>query len=77
MYPYEKKEDIEPRKIGMSKVTRSGQITLNRKIRNEIGVEIGDYIIFGKTEDNKLFILPAKCKNQEMIPDQDDKSKMP
>jgi AbrB family looped-hinge helix DNA binding protein len=48
--------------IGMSKVTRSGQIALNRKIRKEIGVEIGDYVIFEKAEDNKLYILPAEVK---------------
>ena len=77
MYPYEKKEAIEQKKIGITKVTANGQITLSRKIRNEIGVEIGDYVIFEKTEDNKLFILPAKYKNQEMMLDQDDKSKMP
>jgi len=48
--------------IGTSKVTRSGQITLNRKVRNELGVGIGDYIIFEKIEGNKLFILPAEVK---------------
>lgn len=76
MYPYEKKQDIEPRKIGITKVAANGQITLSRKIRNEIGVEIGDYVIFEKAEDNKLFILSAKCKNQEMKTDQEGKSKM-
>lgn len=70
MYPYEKKEDIEPRKkIGITKVTANGQITLSKKIRDEIGVEIGDYVIFEKTEDNKLFIISAKCENQETMTD--------
>ena len=48
--------------IGISKVTRNGQITLSRKVLNELGVEIGDYIIFEKNEDNKLYILPAEVK---------------
>jgi AbrB family looped-hinge helix DNA binding protein len=48
--------------IGTSKVTRNGQITLNKKIRNELGIEIGDYVIFEKIEGNKLIILPAEFK---------------
>lgn len=52
--------------IGISKVTRNGQITLSRKVRGELGVEIGDYIIFEKTEGNKLFILPAEVKSKKI-----------
>lgn len=52
-------ETMDKSIIGISKVTRNGQITLSRKVLNELGVEIGDYIIFEKIEGNKLFILPG------------------
>lgn len=48
--------------IGTSKVTRSGQITLNRKVRKELGVEIGDYVVFEKIEGNKLYIVKGIIK---------------
>jgi AbrB family looped-hinge helix DNA binding protein len=48
--------------LGWSKVTRSGQITLNRKVRKELGVELGDYVLFEKIEGDKLYILPAEVK---------------
>lgn len=53
--------------IGTSKVTRNGQITLNRKVRKELGIEIGDYILFEKIEGNKLYILPAEVKIKKPI----------
>lgn len=57
-------EVIETEVIGTSKVTRGGQMTLSRKVLNELGVEIGDYVIFEKIEGNKLSILPAKIKKK-------------
>jgi AbrB family looped-hinge helix DNA binding protein len=32
--------------LGESKITRSGQITLDKKIRKELGVREGDYIYY-------------------------------
>lgn len=47
--------------LGQAKVTRGGQVTLNKKIREELGVNIGSYVIFQK-EGNKLVVLPAELK---------------
>jgi len=47
--------------LGQAKVTRGGQVTLNKKIREELGVNIGSYVIFQK-EGTKLVILPAELK---------------
>jgi len=50
--------------LGESKVTRSGQVTLNKKVREELGLDEGDFVVF-KKENNRLFILPAKLKIKE------------
>lgn len=47
--------------LGQAKVTRGGQVTLSRKIREELGVNIGSYVIFQK-EGTKLVLLPAEIK---------------
>ncbi len=47
--------------LGQAKITRGGQVTLNKKIRDELGVDIGSYVVFQK-EGNKLVILPAELK---------------
>lgn len=47
--------------LGHAKITRGGQVTLNKKIREELGVNIGSYVIFQK-EGNKLVVLPAELK---------------
>ena len=47
--------------LGQAKVTRGGQVTLNKKIREELGVNIGGYVIFQK-EGTKLVLLPAELK---------------
>lgn len=47
--------------IGQAKITRGGQVTLNKKIRDELGVDIGSYVIFQK-EGTKLVLLPAELK---------------
>lgn len=45
--------------IGQAKITRGGQVTLNKEVRKELGVDIGSYVMFTK-EGTKLVILPAK-----------------
>ena len=47
--------------IGQAKITRGGQVTLNKKIRDELGLDIGGYVMFQK-EGTKLVILPAEIK---------------
>jgi len=47
--------------LGHAKITRGGQVTLNKKIREELGLNIGSYVIFQK-EGNKLVVLPAELK---------------
>lgn len=47
--------------LGQAKITRGGQITLTKKIRDEIGLEIGSYVMFQK-EGTKLVLLPAEIK---------------
>lgn len=47
--------------LGQAKITRGGQVTLNKKIRDELGVDIGSYVIFQK-EGAKLVLLPAELK---------------
>ena len=47
--------------LGQAKVTRGGQVTLNKKIRDELGVDIGDYVMFQKEAD-RLVLLPAELK---------------
>ncbi len=41
-----------------SKVTRSFQITLPKKLREELGLHEGDYILFQK-DGKKLVLVPA------------------
>ena len=50
--------------LGHAKITRGGQVTLNKKIREELGVNIGSYVIFQK-EGTKLVVLPAELKLKE------------
>lgn len=47
--------------IGQAKITRGGQVTLNKKIRDELGVDIGSYVVFQKDGD-RLILLPAELK---------------
>ena len=47
--------------LGQAKITRGGQVTLNKKIRDELGVDIGSYVMFQK-EGTKLVLLPAEIK---------------
>ena len=47
--------------LGQAKITRGGQVTLSKKIRHELGVDIGGYVLFRK-EGNKLVMLPAEIK---------------
>ena len=47
--------------LGQAKVTRGGQVTLNKKIRDELGLDIGSYVMFQK-EGTKLVLLPAEIK---------------
>lgn len=47
--------------LGQAKITRGGQVTLNKKIRDELGLDIGSYVIFQK-EGTKLVVLPAEIK---------------
>lgn len=47
--------------LGQAKITRGGQVTLNKKIRDELGLDIGGYVIFQK-EGTKLVVLPAEIK---------------
>ena len=47
--------------FGQAKITRGGQVTLNKKIRDELGLDIGSYVMFQK-EGSKLVLLPAEIK---------------
>jgi len=47
--------------LGQAKITRGGQVTLNKKIRDELGVDIGSYVMF-QIEGTKLVLLPAEIK---------------
>lgn len=47
--------------LGQAKITTGGQITLSKKIRNELGVDIGNYVIFQK-DGAKLVLRPAELK---------------
>lgn len=47
--------------LGQTKITRGGQITLSKKVRDFLGVETGGYVLFQK-QGNKLVIMPAEIK---------------
>lgn len=47
--------------LGQAKISTGGQITLNKKIRDELGVDIGNYVMFQK-DGTKLVLLPAELK---------------
>jgi AbrB family looped-hinge helix DNA binding protein len=47
--------------LGQAKITRGGQVTLSKKIREELGVDIGSYVLFQK-DGNRLVLLPAELK---------------
>lgn len=47
--------------LGQAKITRGGQVTLSKKVREELGVDIGSYVMFQK-EGSKLVLLPAELK---------------
>lgn len=48
-------------KIGESKVTRNGQITLNKPLREELNINEGDYVIFIK-EGKKIHLVLGEIK---------------
>lgn len=52
---------IMTKTLGQAKITRGGQVTLNKKIRDDLGVDIGSYVMFQK-EGTKLVLLPAEIK---------------
>ena len=39
----------------------SGQVTLSKKIREELGVDMGSYVMFQK-EGSRLLMLPAEIR---------------
>lgn len=47
--------------LGQAKITRGGQVTLSKKVRQRLNVEIGNYIVF-IVEGGKLVIIPAEIK---------------
>lgn len=47
--------------LGQAKITRGGQVTLSRKVREELGVDIGGYVLFLK-EGTNLVVTPAEIK---------------
>lgn len=47
--------------LGQAKITRGGQVTLSKKVRDELGVDIGGYVLFQK-EGTKLVVMPAEIK---------------
>lgn len=44
--------------LGASKVTRRGQITLNRAVRESLGVVEGDYVMFVK-QGKRVYVIAA------------------
>lgn len=51
--------------VGQAKITTGGQVTLNKKIREMLGVDIGSYVLFQKDGD-KLVLLPAELKPRDI-----------
>lgn len=49
------------KKIGESKITRNGQITLSKPLRKELKIDEGDYVIFLK-ESRGVRLVPAEIK---------------
>ncbi len=47
--------------LGQAKITRGGQVTLSKKVREALGVNIGGYVLFQK-EGTKLVVMPAEIK---------------
>lgn len=47
--------------LGQAKITRGGQVTLCGKVRKELGIDIGDYVIFQKV-GKYMVIMPAEIK---------------
>lgn len=47
--------------IGQAKITRGGQVTLSKKVRDVLGVDVGSYVIF-QIDGKKLVIMPAEIK---------------
>ena len=49
----------------ITKVTSKGQVTLPKKIREELGIEFGDFIDF-QVKDNMVIIKPIHNKGDLM-----------
>ena len=47
--------------LGQAKITRGGQITLSKKVRDALKVDIGNYVMF-QQDGSKLVIMPAEIK---------------
>lgn len=47
------------KRMGEAKITRGGQVTLTKFVRQEMDVRVGDYVIFLKDGD-KIVIVPAE-----------------
>lgn len=47
--------------IGHAKITRGGQVTLSKKVRDELGVDVGSYVMFQK-EGTNIVMLPAEIR---------------
>lgn len=47
--------------VGQAKVTRGGQVTLSKKVRDALKIDIGNYVLF-KQDGTKLVIIPAEIK---------------
>lgn len=52
-------ERLTLKRMGEAKITRGGQVTLNRMVRQEMDVKEGDYVIFLKDGD-KIILVPAE-----------------
>lgn len=48
-------------RLGQAKITRGGQVTFSKKVREALGVDIGDYLVF-QMEGSKLVVMPAEIK---------------
>lgn len=47
--------------LGHAKITRGGQVTFSKKVREILGVDVGGYVVFQK-EGTKLVVQAAEIK---------------
>lgn len=49
------------------RISKSGQVTLPKKIRNKLGVTTGEFVEFSEDADGVIFVRPSKVMTVEEI----------